>query len=56
MPNSSFAEVRMGLLIEPTYMEDESEEQENEKEYERDVEEYRVEEYQDNNNMRMTHG
>ena len=29
--NSSFAEVRVGLLIEPT-MEDEHEEQENEKE------------------------
>ena len=33
MPNSSFAEVRMGLLIEPTHMEDqdEDEDQENEK-------------------------
>ena len=43
MPNSSFAEVRMGLLIEPTHMEDEDEEQENEKENERDGEERRVE-------------
>ena len=43
MPNSSFAEVRMGLLIEPTHMEDEDEEQENEKEDERDGEECRVE-------------
>ena len=39
MPNSSLAEVRMGLLIEPTHMEDEDEEQENEKEDERDGEE-----------------
>ena len=39
VPNSSFAEVRMGLLIEPTLMEDEDEEQENEKEDERDGEE-----------------
>ena len=31
MPNSSLAEVHMGLLIEPTHMEDEDEEQENEK-------------------------
>ena len=31
VPNSSFAEVRMGLLIEATHMEDESEEQEHEK-------------------------
>ena len=43
MPNSSLAEVRMGLLIEPTHMEDEGEEQENEKEDERDGEECRVE-------------
>ena len=60
VPNSSFAEVRTGLLIEPTHMEDEDEEQENEKEDERDGEECRVEieEYLDNNsnNMRMTHG
>ena len=41
--NSSFAEVRMGLLIEPTQMEDEDEEQENEKEDERDGGECRVE-------------
>ena len=33
----------MGLLIEPTHMEGEDEEQENEKEDERDGEEYRVE-------------
>ena len=39
VPNSSFAEVRMGLLIEPTHMEDEDEGQENEKEDERDGEE-----------------
>ena len=45
MPYSSFAEVRMGLLIETTHMEDEDEdeEQENEKEDERDGEECRVE-------------
>ena len=41
MPNSSFAEVCMGLLIEPTHMEDEDE-QENEKEDERDAEECKV--------------
>ena len=43
VPNSSFAEVRMGHLIEPTHKEDEDEEQENEKEVERDGEECRVE-------------
>ena len=43
VPNSSFADVRMGLLIEPTHMEDEDEDQENEKEDERDGEECRVE-------------
>ena len=43
MPNSSFAEVRLGLLIEPTHMEDEDEDQENEKEDEIDGEECRVE-------------
>ena len=43
VPNSSFAEVHMGLLIEPTHMEDEDEEQENKKEDERDGEECRVE-------------
>ena len=37
VPNSSLAEVRMGLLIEPTHMEDEDEEQENEKEHERET-------------------
>ena len=44
VPNSSF-EVCMGLLIEPTHMEDEYEDehQENEKEDERDGEECRVE-------------
>ena len=36
VPDSSLAEVRMGLLIEPTHMKDEDEEQENEKEDERD--------------------
>ena len=41
--NSSLAEVRMVLLIEPTHMEDEGEEQENEKEDERDGGEHRVE-------------
>ena len=41
VPNSSFAEVRMELLPEPTHMEDEDEEQENEKED--DGEECRVE-------------
>ena len=35
--NSSFAEVRMGLLIEPTHVEDEDEEQELEKEDERET-------------------
>ena len=29
VPKSSFAEVHMGLLIEPTHMEDEDEDQEN---------------------------
>ena len=43
VPNSSFAEVRMGFLIEPTHMGDEDEDQENEKEDERDGEECRVE-------------
>ena len=43
MANSSFAEVRMGLLIEPTHMEDGGEEQENEKEDERDGGKHRVE-------------
>ena len=43
MPNSSFAEVRMGLLIEPTHMEDEDEEQESEEEDERDGGKQRVE-------------
>ena len=42
VPNS-FAEVHMGLLIEPTHMEDEDEDQENEKEDERDGEECKVE-------------
>ena len=50
VPNSSSAEVRMGLLIEPTHMEDEDEDQETVKSAE-----WRIEEYQDNN-MRMTHG
>ena len=36
VPNSSLAEVRVGLLIEPTHMEDEDEEQEHDKEDERD--------------------
>ena len=39
MPNSSLAEVRMGLHIELTHMEGEDEEQENEKEDEREGEE-----------------
>ena len=42
VPNSSLAEVRMGLLIEPTHMEDEGEEQENEKEHEGDGGKHRV--------------
>ena len=48
VPNSSFAEVCMGLLIEPNHVEDENEDedqdenQENEKEDERDGEECRV--------------
>ena len=37
--NSSLAKVRIGLLIEPTHMEDEDAERENEKEDERDGEE-----------------
>ena len=43
VPNSSFAEVRMGLLIEPTHMEDEDEDHQNEKEDERDGEECKME-------------
>ena len=43
VPNSSFAEVRMGLLIEPTHMEDEDEEQENKKEDEREDGQRKVE-------------
>ena len=43
VPNSSFAEVRMGLHIEPTRMEDEDEDQDKNKEDERDGEECRVE-------------
>ena len=43
VPNSSLAEVRMGLLIDPTHMEDEVKDQENEKEDERDGEECKVE-------------
>ena len=44
VPNSSLADVRVGLLIEPTHMEDEDEdEQENEKEDERDGGKHRVE-------------
>ena len=43
VPDSSSAEVRMGLLIEPTHMEDEDEEQENEKEDGRDGEEQKGE-------------
>ena len=41
MPDSLLSEVRLGLLIEPTDMEDEGEEQENEKEDERDGGEHR---------------
>ena len=47
VPNSSFAEVRMGLLIEPTHMEDEDGGEENEKEDVRDGEECRVEDHAD---------
>ena len=43
MPNSLPAEVRMGLFIEPTHMDDEGEEQGNEKEDERDGGEHKVE-------------
>ena len=47
VPNSSFGEVHLGLLIEPTHMEDEDEDQdenqENEKEDEIDGDECRVE-------------
>ena len=48
----------MGLLIEPTHMEDEDEDQENEKEVRKTVKTavWRVEEYQDNNIMRMIRG
>ena len=35
VPNSSFAEVHMGLLIDTTHVEDEDEDEENEKEDER---------------------
>ena len=60
VPNSSFAEVHMGLLIDPTLMEDEDEDedQENERKMRETVKsaEWRVEEYQDNNTMRMIHG
>ena len=59
VPNSSLAEVRMGLFIEPTHMEDESEEQENEKEQERDGGKQRAEgrvvEIEATHNMQMTH-
>ena len=57
VPNSSLAEVRMGLLIEPTHMEDEDEEQENEKEDERDggKQKGRAVENQATHNMQMTH-
>ena len=43
VPNSSFAEVRIGLLIEPTHMEDEDEDNEDEAEDERDGEECTME-------------
>ena len=43
VPNSPSAEVPMGLLIEPSHMEDEDEDEENEKGYERDGGECRVE-------------
>ena len=58
VPNSSLAEVQSELLTEPTHMKDEDDDQENEKEDERDGEEcrVRVEEYQNNNIMRMIHG
>ena len=58
VPNSSFAKVRMGLLIEPTHKEDEDEDQENEKVDERDGEECRVEgrRVSRQHTMRMTHG
>ena len=47
VPNSSFAEVHMGLLIEPTHMEDEDEDQVNEKEDERDCAECKMESRRD---------
>ena len=59
VPNSSFAEVRGVLLIEPTHMEDEDEDLRRMKRKMRETvksAEWRVEEYQDNNNMRMIHG
>ena len=43
VPNSSLGDMRMGLLIESTHMEDEGEEQENEKENEGDGGKHRVE-------------
>ena len=57
MRNSSFAEVRMGLLIEPTHMEDEDEDQENEQEDERDGEECKMESRRESKQpLRMKHG
>ena len=58
VPNSSLAEVRMGLLSKPTHMEDEFEEQENEKADERDGGEHRVEgrRVSGQTHMQMTHG
>ena len=56
VPKSSFAEVRMGLLIEPTHMVEKDEEQENEKENERDggKAKGRVVENQATQNIQMT--
>ena len=58
VPNSSFAEVRMGLLIEPTHMEDEMKIRKMKRKMRETVKsaEWRAEEYQDNNTMRMIHG
>ena len=50
VPNSSFAEVRMGLLVEPTHMDDEEEDQEKERKMRETVKsaKWSVEENQNN--------
>ena len=58
MPNSSFAEIRMGLFIEQTHMEDEMQITIIKRKMKETVKsaEWRVEEYQDNYTMGMIHG